>query len=117
MAFDEGLAERVRECTEHEFGVSEKKMFGGLCFLVNGNMYCGVLKSELMVRVGPAAYEEALSGAVGPGARKMDFTGRPMKGMVFIGEEGVIEDEHLSTWVAKGFTFARALPPKAKKTK
>ena len=80
MAYDEGLAQRVREVLAERSDLSERKMFGGLCFLVNGNMCCGVVRDELMVRVGPDAYDESLSL---PHARKMDITGRPMKGFVY----------------------------------
>ena len=79
MAYDEGLAQRLREVVEEQPGIAERKMFGGLCFLVSGNMCLGVVKDELMVRVGPDAYETCLAE---PHARKMDFTGRAMKGMV-----------------------------------
>lgn len=84
-------------------------MFGGLCFMVNGNMCFGVVGSELMVRVGPDAYEEAVSL---PDAREMDFTGRSMRGMVYVSEAGISEDENLRGWLARGLGFASALPPK-----
>ena len=109
MAYDEGLAERIREITETHPGTSEKKMFGGLCFLVGGNMACGVVGDELMVRVGPAAFGEALAR---PHARVMDFTGRPSKTMVYVGVEGIAEDEDLASWVEQGLEFAGSLPAK-----
>lgn len=90
-------------------GVSERKMFGGLCFLVNGNMSFGVVGSELMVRVGPDAYPETLTL---PKAREMDFTGRAMRGMVFVSEDGISEDEDLQEWLDRGMAFAGSLPPK-----
>ena len=90
-------------------GLSERKMFGCLCFLLGGNMSFGIVGNELMVRVGPDAYPEALSL---PHARDMDFTGRPMRGMVFVSEDGISEDEDLDEWLNRGIVFARSLPPK-----
>jgi TfoX/Sxy family transcriptional regulator of competence genes len=109
MAYDEGLAERLREAVEDDPRVSQKKMFGGLCFLVAGNMCFGVVGEELMVRVGPDAYQECLAKAH---AREMDFTGRAMKGMVYIGTKGFESDEDLSAWVQRGTAFAGSLPAK-----
>ena len=90
-------------------GISERKMFGGLCFLHDGNMCFGIVGRELMVRVGADAYEECLAE---PHAREMDFTGRSMRGMVYVGEAGISEDEDLEAWMARGMDFARSLPPK-----
>lgn len=84
-------------------------MFGGLCFLLSGNMSFGIVGSELMVRVGPDAYPEALTL---PHARVMDFTGRSMRGMVFVSEDGISEDEELEKWLERGMAFAGSLPPK-----
>ena len=85
MAYDEELAERIRAALADRTDVIERKMFGGLTFMLRGNMCCGVEKTNLMVRVGPERYDEALAQ---PHARLMDFTGRPMKGMVFVGRRG-----------------------------
>jgi hypothetical protein len=109
MAFDEGLAERIREATGDDPAIFERKMFGGLCFLANGNMCFGIVGSDLMVRVGPDAYDAALSD---PHAREMDFAGRPMRGMVYVDPDGVADDHHLWTWLELGLGFARTLPPK-----
>lgn len=109
MAFDEGLAERVRDLIAEHRGWSERKMFGGLCFMSNGNMCFGVVGSELMVRVGPEAYDAALAL---PEAREMDFTGRSMRGMVYVGESGLSEDDDLAGWLDRGLRFAGSLPPK-----
>ena len=109
MAFDEGLAERVRDLIAEHRGLSERKMFGGLCFMSNGNMCFGVVGSELMVRVGPEAYDAALAL---PEAREMDFTGRSMRGMVYVGESGLSEDDDLAGWLDRGLRFAGSLPPK-----
>jgi len=107
MAYDEGLAERVRTFLSEETGVSEKRMFGGLAFLVRGHMGVGIVKDQLMVRVGPHAYDELVRQ---PHARPMDFTGRPMKGLVFVAAEGLDSDADLGRWVERGVLFARSLP-------
>ena len=109
MAYDEELADRVRVSLADRTDVSERKMFGGLSFMLRGNMCCGVEKENLMVRVGPDAYDEALAQ---PAARLMDFTGRPMKGMVFVGPEGYESDEGLRSWVERGVEYALSLPAK-----
>ena len=92
MAYDGKLAQCVRELLVHHPGVTEKKMFGGLSFIIRGNMFCGVLNENLVVRTGPDGYEEALAE---PYVRPMDFTGRPVKSMVFVGPEGCQSDEAL----------------------
>ena len=109
MAYDEGLAERIRGILIDEAGVSEKRMFGGLAFLVRGNMCVGVVKEQLMVRVGPQAYEELVGQ---PHAHAMDFTGRPMKGLLFVETEGLDSDADLARWVAHGLAFTKSLPKK-----
>lgn len=109
MAFDEGLAERVRTMLDEVEGVSELKMFGGLCFMCDGNMCVGIVGDELMVRVGPDGYEAALAR---PHAREMDFTGRSMRGMVYVDELGISEDDDLGGWIGRGVEFASSLPPK-----
>jgi hypothetical protein len=109
MAFDEGLAERIRDLVADQPGLSERKMFGGLCFMLVGYMCFGIVGSELMVRVGPDAYEETLGL---PHAREMDFTGRSMKGMVYVEEAGLSEDEDLGEWLDRGTSYAGSLPPK-----
>lgn len=109
MAYDEALAERVRARLQTRPDFSERKMFGGLCFMLGGNMCCGVVDSELMVRVGPDAHEDALAL---PHARLMDFTGRPLKGMVYVGAEGIASDAGLDDWIGRGVAFAGSLPPK-----
>ena len=110
MAFDEKFAEEVRAVLSSEEGYSEKKMFGGLCFLINGHMTCGVGKGfDLMLRVGPDQHEELLEQ---PHARPMDFTGRPMKGMVFVDRPGWENEEDLRRWVGQALSFVRTLPPK-----
>lgn len=109
MAYDEKLAERVRETLKRRRGIREKKMFGGLAFMVNGHMACGVQGDDLMVRVGPDAYDAALKKT---GARPMDFTGRPLKGMVYVGPQGHRRKPSLEAWVEQALSYARSLPPK-----
>jgi TfoX/Sxy family transcriptional regulator of competence genes len=109
MAYDEKLADRVREVLARRRGISEKKMFGGLCFLIRGHMACGVIGDDLVVRVGSEAYEAALAK---PGAREMDFTGRAMKGMVYVGPRGHRRAPSLKAWVERGLVYAGSLPPK-----
>ena len=112
MAIDELLAERVRAALSGEKGITSKKMFGGLCMLHNGNMLCGVdNRGNLMLRVGPEQYEHALAL---PHAREMDFTGRPMKGMVYVEPEGFASEEDLKKWLALAMKFTGTLPAKKK---
>jgi len=109
MAYDEGLAHRLREIFEDEPAVTEKKMFGGVCFLYGGHMCCGIVRDELMLRVGPDMYDACLAL---PHAREMDFTGRALRGMLYVGTEGFAEDEDLGAWVERGLAFVRSLPKK-----
>ena len=109
MAYDEFLAERVRELLRHQPGFSERKMFGGICFMLHRNMCCGVTTTDLMLRLGPDGGEEALQE---PHTREMNFTGRPMKGMVYLEPEGFQRDEDLREWVERAARFAASLPPK-----
>lgn len=109
MAYDEDLALRLRVAFQDETDVVEKKMFGGMAFMVRGNMCCGVTGSDLMVRVGAEQYDNAISL---PHARPMDFTGRPMKGFVYVDGEGVDTNENLKEWVNRSMNFVSTLPPK-----
>ena len=109
MAYDEGLVQRVRERLAGQNSVEEKKMFGGISFMVQGNFSCGVSSDDLVVRVGPDKYADALAH---PDTREMDFTGRPMKGWVYVNPDGYESDENLSYWVSQGLDFALSLPPK-----
>jgi TfoX/Sxy family transcriptional regulator of competence genes len=109
MAFDEGLATRVRELIGDDPGVAEKRMFGGLAFLLNGNMACGVRGDDLIVRLAADASRDALAE---PGARPFDLTGRPMRGWLMVGAEGHAEDDDLRRWIDRGMAHARTLPPK-----
>ena len=114
MAFDEQLAARVREHMVSRPGYSEKKMFGGLCFLINGNMCCGVETQRLMLRVGAEQHESTLALK---GARPMDFTGRSMKGMVYVNVEHAKTGKALARWLDIAISFVDTLPPKAPKKK
>ena len=109
MAYDEGLAQRMRAALAVIPDIDEKKMFGGIGFLLNGNMACGVNKDDLIVRVGPDAYEDALDE---PHTKEFDMTGRPMRGWVVVRPAGYETDEALKAWVQRGVDFALALPPK-----
>jgi TfoX/Sxy family transcriptional regulator of competence genes len=111
MAFDEALADRIREILAARPALSERKMFGGIAFMVAGNMAVGVIGEDLMVRLDPADAERSLSE---PHTRPMDFTGKPAKNMVYVDSEGTASDEDLAGWVEAGADYASSLPPKAK---
>jgi len=112
MAYDEDLADRVRAAVPRGAGVTERKMFGGLAFLLNGHMFAGVVGSELMVRLGYQAAQQALER---DHVREMDFTGRPMKNMIFVQPSG-LRGPALRNWVTAAADHARSLPPKPPKT-
>ena len=109
MAYDEGLAVRVEETLAdlEAPNLVSKKMFGGVCFLVRGNMACGITKDSLISRVGPKKYEDALKR---PHAAVFDMTGRPMKGWVMVSPGGLEDDEDLTLWVKDGLELAMSLP-------
>ena len=109
MAYSEALAARVRKIIATEEGVTERQMFGGLAFMLRGNMCCGVLGEDLMLRVGPERYEDALGRA---GARPMDFTGRPMTGMVYVDGKAVATGAKLRAWLEVALEFVGELPAK-----
>ncbi len=109
MPFDPDLAHRTRHLLSRRLDLVERKMFGGLAFMLSGNMACGVAGDNLIVRVGPAAYDEALES---PFAREFDLTGRPLRGLVLVEPEGVETDAELRAWVERGVEFALSLPAK-----
>ena len=109
MANNEDLAQRIREELLGMPGFVEKKMFGGVGFLLGGNMACGVNKDELIVRVGPDEHENALSQ---PHVRVFDMAGKPMQGWIMVAPDGYTSDQDLKKWVQLGVAFARSLPPK-----
>lgn len=109
MSFDKGLAERIREYFQDRSDVEEKRMFGGLCFMVSKHMCCGIVKDTLMARVGPDNYGSCLKRKH---AKEMDFTGKAMKGMVYVNPEGLDSDEGLAKWLDVCLSFVESLPPK-----
>jgi hypothetical protein len=111
VAYDEELANRVRAALAPHDAVTEKAMFGGLAFLVGGNMAVGITNTaELMVRLSPEDGEAALDERH---TRPFDMTGRPMRGWIVVARDGLETDAQLGTWVGRGAAFARSLPPKA----
>ncbi len=115
MAYDEKLNNRIRESIAHLPNVEEKHMFGGTCFMVNGKMCVGVVKDEMMCRIGPEAYEAALERK---GCREMIFTGKPMNGYVFVSEDGMKSKKDLEYWINLCLDFngkAKAAPKKKMK--
>jgi TfoX/Sxy family transcriptional regulator of competence genes len=112
MAYDEELAERVREQLAPIAEPIEMKMFGGLAFMVNTHMACGIIGDELMVRVG----KDGNDAAIAAGAREMDFTGKTMAGFVIAGRPLIAADDDLRRWVTVGVDYAKSLPPKKPKT-
>lgn len=109
MAYDEGVAQRLREYFADCPDVVERKMFGGLAFMLAGHMCVGVVGSTLMARVGPAQYQAALALHH---VREMDFTGKPLKGFVYVMPAGFESDRELAEWVQRCEQFVRGLPPK-----
>ena len=111
MAFSEKLAERTRHLLARRKGIEEKKMFGGVGFLLNGNLLVGVWKDSLCVRLGPEQAEKALPE---PHVKEFDITGRPMKGWVLVEPEGVTSDDQLKGWIQRALKFVGKLPVKEK---
>lgn len=110
MAYDEELAERVREVVQRTDGLSEKRMFGGLAFLVNGNMAVSASgQGGLLLRVDPADTEELIDK---PGARRFEMRGREMNGWLYVDADASMTDDQLAAWVKRGLTYAQSLPPK-----
>ena len=109
MAYDEELATRIRNCLDDPLGVSERKMFGGIAFMVYGNMCVGIVGRDLMVRLGPDEYERALQE---PFVRPMDFTGKPLKGFIYVDADGIEKDKQLEAWLDRARAFVSTLPPK-----
>ena len=109
MAYDEALARRLRQTLRNKRGITERKMFGGIAFLLHGHMFLGIANKSLMARVGPDNHEGALTR---PGARKMDFTGKPMRGYVFVGPSGLKSPADLARWVDLCASFVAKLPAK-----
>ena len=112
MTYDEALAERVRAALLTVPEIDEKKMFSGVAFMVSGQMCCGVLKDELIVKVGAHGWDDLIAQ---PQVRPFDFTGRPMVGMVYVGGSGIATDEALQEWIRRGVTFVQENPRQAKR--
>jgi TfoX/Sxy family transcriptional regulator of competence genes len=109
MPFDDRLAQRVRDVLAEVPDVGERRMFGGLAFLVGGHMACGIVGSHLMLRLGESGADAALDR---PHVRPMDFTRRPTRTMVYVAPVGIVADPALEQWVARAVEYVRALPPK-----
>jgi TfoX/Sxy family transcriptional regulator of competence genes len=109
VAYSEALAAHIRDMLDPGGGVQERKMFGGIAFMVRGHMCCGVMRDQLMLRLGPDEAPRALDQ---PHARPMDFTGRPMKGFVLVDPQGLTTDAELRSWLDKAQDFVSTLPPK-----
>jgi TfoX/Sxy family transcriptional regulator of competence genes len=109
MPYDEDLAARIRDWLARRKSVVEKKMFGGIGFLLNGNLLVGVWKDSLIVRIGPDGTEEAL---LEPHVRPFDITGKPMKGWVLVDPEGLEDDDRLAGWISRASEFVSSLPGK-----
>ncbi len=112
MAYDFELAAALRQALSSVSGVNERRMFGGLCFLVHGNMLCGVETDRYMLRVGKEQYARALAR---PGARPMDFTGRPLAGFVWVDARG-LSGRALAAWVRLALAYVGRLPKKSAET-
>lgn len=109
MAYDQDLAARIRQALAPRADVDERKMFGGLAFMISGNMCCGVAGDRLMLRLGNEGAAEALRE---PHTRPMDFTGKPMKSMIYVEAASIATPEDLHRWVNRAAEFADTLPPK-----
>jgi len=109
MAFSESLAQRIRDCVGKRRGITEKKMFGGVGFLHQGNLLVGIWKNSLIARLGP---EQAALALREPNVARFDITGKPMKGWVLVEPEGIETDEQLRGWIDKSLDFVSTLPSK-----
>lgn len=109
MGYNKALADKVRARVGDRPGLTERQMFGGIAFMLNGNMAVGVSGDELMVRVGTDAHDEAVKL---PGARIFDMSARPMRGWIVVAPEGIAGDADLDAWINRGVTWAETLPPK-----
>ena len=110
MAFDDELAERVRRLLDARSDVEDKRMFGGIAFLIAGNMACGVSGEDLIVRADKEDSDALIESE--PGARTFDMTGRPMRGWILVAPDATADDADLERWVRRGEEFAASLPPK-----
>ena len=109
MAYDDALAKRVRACFASRGDITEKKMFGGLAFMIGGHMCAGVLRDSLVARVGPDAYNEAMGSLY---TSPFDFTGKPLTGFVYVAPEGIATETTLRHWLNLCESYVFSLPPK-----
>lgn len=109
MAYDELVAQRIRQTLKGSPGISQRKMFGGVAFLLNGNMCCGVVRQDLVLRLGNEGVAQALQQ---PHTRPMDFTGRPLGSMIYLSPEGYQSEADLQSWVEQALAFCETLPAK-----
>jgi len=109
MAYDEALADRVRGFLESRVETEERTMFGGLAFMVDNHMCCGIIDSRLMARIGREGYADALTESH---VEPMDFTGRPLRGFVYVASQGIAGDDALAAWLDRCLDFVRTLPAK-----
>ena len=109
MAYSEALEQRIKDHIGDHPAVVDKKMFGGVAFLLQHNMAVGVHKEDLMVRVGPDRHDDSLAQ---PGVVVFDISGRPMKGWILVQADAIADDDALSNWIEQGMDFAGSLPPK-----
>lgn len=109
MVYDENFAERVGNLLMTQRDFDEKKMFGGLTFMVNGHMSMGVMEKDFMLRIGKEKYQTALSK---PNTREMDFTGKSMNGFIYISIDGLKDDKLLFEWIMMGLEYNSTLPSK-----
>jgi TfoX/Sxy family transcriptional regulator of competence genes len=114
MAYDEQLAKRISAVLKPQKGIIEKKMFGGIAFMLKDKMFCGIIKNDLMVRVLEDKFDALLKK---PNAREMDFAGRPMRGFLYISPDGIKTDKQLKNWIDMGLEYVSKSPPKKKKPK
>ena len=112
MAYDEGLASRIRQVFTGRSDIEEKAMFGGLAFMARGHMCCGLVQSRLMIRVDPDSYDHLLRE---PDVQPMDFTGRPMRGFLYVNAPGISTASALKKWLARALDFAESQPPKSRR--
>jgi TfoX/Sxy family transcriptional regulator of competence genes len=109
MAYNAGLADDIRARIGGRGDLTEKEMFGGIAFMVGGNMAVGVSGDDLMVRVGKETYDEVLTR---PGVREFDMSGKPMRGWVLVSDKGHSTEAELTSWIDRGVSYAESLPPK-----
>lgn len=109
MAYDDAVADQIRKTLKRRRGITERKMFGGMAFMLHGNMVCGVIKKDIVLRLGEDRAAKALQE---PHTRKMDFTGRVIKTMVYLSPQGYQSEDQLRSWIGRAFDYVKSLPAK-----